>query len=106
MARYMFLGRYNSRGVKGLLKEGGSKRREAVESAIRTLGGRLEAFYFAFGEYDVYGIMELPNNVTAASATLAVNATGAVSSRTVVLLTPSEMDEACRKSGRFRAPGE
>jgi uncharacterized protein with GYD domain len=106
MAKYLIQARYGPRGVQGLLKEGGSKRRKAIEVALKALGGSLEAFYFGFGEADVYTIVELPNNISAASASMAVNASGAIHAKTVVLMSPSDMDEACKKTRRFRAPGE
>jgi uncharacterized protein with GYD domain len=76
-----------------------------VTALAEGLGGRLEAFYFAFGDDDVYTILELPDSVSAAAASLAVNASGVVSSKVVVLLTPEEVDEATKKTTNYRAPG-
>ena len=105
MAKYLVRATLTSDGVKGLLKEGGSRRREAVKALAEGAGGSLEAFYFAFGDDDVYAILELPNSVSAAAASLAVNASGVVSSKIVVLLTPEEVDEAAKKTVTYRAPG-
>ena len=105
MAKYLVRATLTSDGVKGLLKEGGSRRREAVKSLAEGAGGSLEAFYFAFGDEDVYAILELPDSVSAAAASLAVNASGVVSSKIVVLLTPEEVDEATKKTVAYRAPG-
>lgn len=105
MPKYLVEATYTLEGVKGFLKEGGSKRREAVEAAIKSAGGKLEAFYFAFGEPDALAILDLPDNSTAAAASLAFNATGAVRLKTVVLLTPEEMDQANKKSVNYRPPG-
>ena len=54
MPKYLIQASYTEEGVKGLLREGGSGRRAAVEQLIRGLGGRLEAFCYAFGDSDVY----------------------------------------------------
>ncbi len=105
MAKYLVRATLTSAGVKGLLKEGGSRRREAVKALAEGAGGSLEAFYFAFGDDDVYAILELPDSVSAAAASLAVNASGVVSSKIVVLLTPEEVDEATKKTVAYRAPG-
>ena len=78
MPKYFFQASYTAEGTKGLLKDGGSKRRATVEELIRGLGGRLESFYYAFGETDVLGVIDLPDHVSIAALSLAVNASGAV----------------------------
>jgi len=105
MARYLIRATYTAEGARGLIKEGGSSRRSTLEQLIKKIGGDLEAFYFAFGEDDVYVIADLPDNVTAAAVGLAVSGSGSVRTRTVVLLTPEEIDEATKKSVAYRAPG-
>jgi uncharacterized protein with GYD domain len=91
--------------VKGLLKEGGSKRRETVEQLTKALGGRVEAFYFAFGDEDVYIIADVPDNATMTAIALAVNASGAVKVKTTVLLSAEEVDQATKMTVNYRAPG-
>jgi uncharacterized protein with GYD domain len=105
MPKYLFQGSYTKEGLRGLLEEGGSKRREAAEQAIGSLGGTLEAYYFSFGDNDFYIIVDMPDNVSTTAATLVGNASGAFSIKTVVLLTPEEIDEAVKKSVNFRPPG-
>jgi uncharacterized protein with GYD domain len=105
MARYLFQGTYSREGAQGLLREGGTKRRASVEALITNLGGRLEAFYYGFGETDLYMIVELPDHVAAASASLIVVASGAGSWRTTVLLGAEEMDRVVKSSAAYRAPG-
>lgn len=105
MPKFLIKASYTQAGAKGLLHEGGSSRKAAVEKMVSALGGKLEAFYFAFGETDVYGICELPDAVTAAAASLAINSSGMVSETIVPLLTPEEIDKACKKSVAYRAPG-
>ena len=82
------------------MKTGGTARRAAVEKMLESLDGHLKAFYFAFGENDAYLIVELPNNLAAAAISLAVAAAGAVRTKTIVLLTPEEMDEVAGLRGR------
>ena len=105
MAKYLFHGSYTAEGLKGLLKEGGSKRRDAAEQVLGSVGGTVEAYYFAFGDNDFYVIANLPDNVSTAAGSLVVNASGAVNVKTVVLLTPEEVDQAVKMSADFRPPG-
>ena len=104
MPKYLIQASYTAEGVQGLLKDGGSKRRAAAEQAIKGLGGRLEAFYFAFGDTDVFAIADAPDNMSAAAVSLVVTASGAVHARTTVLMTPEEMDQATQKSVSYRPP--
>ena len=105
MPKFLIHGSYTAEGLKGLLREGGTGRRAAIGKLAESLGGRLEAIYYAFGEDDVYVIGDFPDNVTAAAVCLAAGASGAVRTNTVLLLTPEEIDEAARKSVDYRPPG-
>ena len=105
MAKYLVRANYTSDGVRAVLKEGGNSRRDAVKALIGGLGGSLEAFYFAFGDEDVYAIIDLPDNASAAAASLAVSAIGATRCQVTVLLTPDEIDAAAKKPTSYRAPG-
>lgn len=105
MPKYLFEVDYTVSGTKGLLQDGGSKRKAVVEKAIKKLGGKLECFYFTFGIRDAVVIVDLPDNVTAAGVSLAISATGSVAFKTTVLLTPKEIDEAVGKSVPYTPPG-
>jgi uncharacterized protein with GYD domain len=105
MAKYMIQASYTTEGLKGVMKEGGTGRAATIEKMIAGLGGRLESFYFAFGGDDVYIIADLPDNTTAASIAITVGASGAVNTRTIVLLTPEDIDRATRQSVEYRRPG-
>src|SRR5262249_39780071 len=94
MAKYLFQGSYTVEGLRGVLREGGTKRREAVAQLVQALGGTLESFYYAYGGDDFFIIVDVPDSVTATAASLAVNATGAVQFKTIVLVTPEEVDAA------------
>ena len=105
MPTYLWSASYTAEGTRGLLKDGGSKRRAAVQQMVETAGGKLHAFYYAFGEGDVYGIVELPDAIAATALSLAINASGAVQLRTTALITPEEVDAASKRSVAYRPPG-
>jgi uncharacterized protein with GYD domain len=105
MAKYLVTADYKSRGTEGVLKEGGSGRREAVRHAIEAIGGKMEAFYFAYGHVDAYVIADLPDPISAIALSLAVNASGAVVVNTIPLITPEDVDAAAKKAVSYRAPG-
>ena len=105
MPKYLFEANYTAEGAKGVAKDGGTARRAAVEKAFAGLGGRVESFYFAFGGTDAYVIADLPDNVTAAAMALAVAQSGKATTRTVVLLTPEDVDAATKKAVAYRGPG-
>jgi uncharacterized protein with GYD domain len=105
MAKFLFEANYTPEGAKGIIKDGGSARRAAIEAAVKGVGGRLESFHFAFGGVDAYVIVDLPDNVTAAAMALAVGQSGLASTKTVVLLTPEDVDAATKKSVTYRGPG-
>jgi len=106
MPKYMFQASYTPAGIKSLVREGGSKRRGAVGAAVEALGGRMEAFYYAFGSRDLYVIADLPDNVASTALALAVNQSGLVEANTVVLITADELDRAAKRPVRYRAPGQ
>jgi uncharacterized protein with GYD domain len=105
MPHYLWQATYRPEGAKGLLAEGGSKRRATVKQVVEAAGGKVHALYFAFGKDDVIGITEFPDNTTASAVALAVNASGAVSVRTTVLMTAEEVDGVTKKAIAYRAPG-
>ncbi len=105
MPRFLFEANYTPAGVKGVIKDGGSARRDAIAKAVAALGGKVESFHFAFGAVDAYVICELPDNATAAAMALAVGQSGLASVRTIVLMTPEEVDGAVQKQVSYRGPG-
>ncbi len=105
MPKYLWQASYTADGVKGVLKDGGTGRRAAIQKLAEGLGGRLEAFYFAFGSDDVIVIADLPDQKSAAALGLAVNADGHTRLKTIVLLTPEEIDQAAKISVEYRPPG-
>ena len=105
MSKFLMQGSFTRDGIKGLTKEGGTKRRQAVQEFFGTLNGELETLYFAFGDTDVYAVAEFPDNVSAAAVSLAANAAGMIHVKATVLITPEEMDQAAQKSENLRPPG-
>jgi len=106
MTKYLWRVSYSLDGVKGVVKEGGTGRREAVEKLLADLGGTIESFYFTFGEDDVIVIAEVPDNVTAAAISLAVASAGSARIHTTVLLSPEEIDKAAKATINYRPPGK
>jgi uncharacterized protein with GYD domain len=106
MPRFLIIASYTAQGEEGLLNKGGTARRASVTEMVEKLGGRVETFDFAFGKDDVFTVCELPDNVTAAAIGLAVGASGLVATRTVVLLTPEEIDAAAAKHAEYHGPGQ
>lgn len=106
MPKYLVQFNYTSEGTKGLLKEGGTGRRAATEKLVKSLGGTLEAYYFAFGESDGFVIADLPDNISMAAVALTVSASGVVAVKTTVLITPEQVDEATKKTPSYRPPGK
>ena len=105
MGKYLIVANYTAEGVKGVLAKGGTARKTAVEVSVTALGGTVESFHFAFGGDDAYVVVDLPDNVTAAGLGLQVGASGMASTRTVVLLTPEEVDRAAQIPTAYRPPG-
>jgi uncharacterized protein with GYD domain len=105
MPKYLVQARYTTEGARGILESGGSARRKAVEELLAAAGGKLEAFYFAFGEDDAILIIDLPSNEAALSIGMAVGASGAVRSRTTVLVPIEEVDRAVKRELHYRPPG-
>ena len=105
MPKYMFTGSFTAQGAKGLQSEGGTRRVQAIKEGFASVGGTLESYHFAFGSDDYFIIGDLPDNAAAAALALRTSSSGAVHTRTIVLLTPEEVDAASRLSPAYRAPG-
>jgi uncharacterized protein with GYD domain len=105
MSKYLIKASYTAEGARGVAKEGGSSRRDTIAKLAENSGGRMESFYFAFGETDAYVVCDLPDNATAAAVAMAVTSSGAAQVTTVVLMTPEEVDEATKREIGYRAPG-
>ncbi|MGE0703076.1 MAG: GYD domain-containing protein [Vicinamibacterales bacterium] len=106
MPRYLIEASYTLDGARGLVKDGGSKRKATVARLVESAGGRLEAFYFVFGDRDVVAIVDLPDNVSAAAVALIPSASGGATIKTSVLLTPEEIDQAVKKTVTYVPPGQ
>lgn len=105
MPKYLIQASYTTEGTRGLVRDGGSKRRTVVEQMLKKSGGTLESFYFAFGDADVYIICDIPDAPSAAAMSMAINASGAVDLKTVPLLSVEEIDQAVKKQVSYSAPG-
>jgi uncharacterized protein with GYD domain len=105
MPKYLFEVDYSVEGTKGLLKEGGSKRLAALEASVKSVGGKVEAFYFTYGVRDAITIVDLPDDASAIALSLTVSASGSVAFKTTPLISPKEIDRAAKKSVKYRPPG-
>jgi len=105
MSKYLIRANYVGAGIKGLMSEGGSKRRDAAKAAVESVGGSLDCMYYAFGDTDVYAICDLPDQASATAVSLLINSSGAVTLNLVPLMTPEDVDAAVAKAPNYRAPG-
>ena len=105
MPNYLIEASYDTEGVAGVADKGGTARRDAVAQLIAAAGGKLECFYFAFGDAAVYAIAELPSDETAAGGALSINRSGSTKIKTVVLLTPEQIDAAANTLPEYKRPG-
>lgn len=106
MAKFLVCANYVGEGIQGLLNEGGTSRRSIIEKLASSLGGKVECIYYAFGEYDIYGILDMPDNASMVAFALRATSSGRVTLKSVPLMTPEEIDEASKKTGEYRAPGK
>ena len=105
MPKYLARVTYTADGLQGLIEEGGAARRDAITTAVESVGGTVENLLYALGEDDLYIIYDAPDNSSAAAVGLYVSAAGAVTWSTTALMTPEEIDEAVHKSVNYRPPG-
>ena len=106
MPKYLYHGSYTDKGLKGLLKDGGSKRVKVTKKAIESLGGKMEAYYFALGGSDFFIILEAPDNVAAITGSMVANASGTVKVSITALVSPEEVDLAAKKTMKWSPPGK
>jgi uncharacterized protein with GYD domain len=104
MAKYLVKATYKPEGVRGLMKEGASNRVAAITKLTESTGGKVEAFYFAYGGADAYLVIDA-DEASALSLSLAVNASGAVGLELVPLITATQLDAGIKKTVAYRAPG-
>jgi uncharacterized protein with GYD domain len=105
MPKYLLQLNYSAEGIKGVLGKGGSERESVGRKAVESVGGKLESLHFAFGDTDAYAICDLPDNTAAAALAMTLSATGRISARTVVLLTPAELDAVVGHQATYTPPG-
>lgn len=106
MPKFLLQVDYTREGVQGVVSQGGSARKASAQAAAESVGGTLESFYFAFGGTDAFVVAELPDNASAAALALRVTAAGGATVRTIVLLTPEEIDAATQQQVQYTPPGQ
>lgn len=105
MTKYLIKASYTAEGSRGLLKKGGTNRKNAIDEMVKGLGGKLDSFYYGFGEHDVYAVCSLPDTATASAILLSINASGLVNVCAEVLIDPAEIDKAKNMVVKYRTPG-
>ena len=105
MAKYLLRASYTAEGAKGLLKDGGTKRAAAARALIDSLGGKMDAIYWAFGDDDVIAIVDMPDHSSAAAASMTIAGSGAIAGTLTVLLTADDIDKAVKKKVKYTPPG-
>jgi uncharacterized protein with GYD domain len=105
MPKYLLQVNYTVDGIRGVVAKGGSARKTVSQAAAKSVGGKIDAYYFAFGDTDEYVIADLPDNESAAALALAATAGGGASVKTTVLLTTDEIDSAVAKTVKYTPPG-
>ena len=103
--KFLISGSYTAEGAKGLLTEGGSGRKAAVQKALEGLGGKLDALYYTFGDNDVIVICDVPDVASGLALSIVANASGTVNISSTPLISVEEVDAACKKTPNFRAAG-
>lgn len=106
MPKYLFRASYTASGAAGLLKEGGTKRTEAIRKLVGSVGGSVESMYWGFGSDDVFVTADLPDAEAAAAVSLNVGSGGGASVTTSELLTAQQVDEIVRRKVEYRPPGK
>ena len=105
MPKFLIRAAYSVEGMRGLQKEGGTSRREAVKAAVESAGGTMDTFLYAFGETDLYVIVDMPDRESMTALAITIGASGALSPQTIPLLTPEQVDDAVSRGVTYRPPG-
>jgi uncharacterized protein with GYD domain len=105
MPKFLVEGRYTPEGLRALAHEKPSSRQAVLKETFASVGGKLEAVYYALGGTDVYVVFECPDHVSAAAVSLAASSTGMIRTKTIPLLTIEEADRAISTKTSYRAPG-
>jgi uncharacterized protein with GYD domain len=98
MAHYLLQVSYTAEAWAAMVKNP-QDRSKAVEGAIQALGGSVDKFWLSFGDYDIVGVVEMPDGVSAAAFSMAISAGGACKAvKTTPLLSTKEGIEAMKKA--------
>lgn len=104
--KFLLHAKFNAKGVTGLLKSGGTARRQVAHKMITDLGGKLESLYFTLNTDEAFAVFELPDELSAAAISLNVEATGMAGINLIQLFTPYDIDAAAGIIVDYRPPGQ
>lgn len=103
--KYLVKAKYSASGIGGVMKMGGTSRRQAIDKMLNDLGGKLESFYYTLNPDEAYLICELPDEITGAAVSMTVDSTGMADISITSLLTPEDIDKASHIAVNYRTPG-
>lgn len=106
MAKYLIQANYSAEGSKGVANDKASGRKAALEQALASVGAKLDAIYYSFGDCDVVLTVDAPDNATVAAFGKAACSTGLARTTTTPLLSIDEADQAIKKGIKYRGPGQ
>ncbi|MGH2704928.1 MAG: GYD domain-containing protein [Actinomycetota bacterium] len=109
MPRYASLFSYTPESWARMMANPGD-RAAAVRKVTEALGGKLEAFYWMFGEYDGLAIFDMPDSSTQAAVAIGVASTGVLKSLVTHELigmedTTAILEKARAAVGAYAPPG-
>ena len=105
MPKFLIEASYSAEGIRGLAKDKASGREAAIRDSLATVGGKLDAIYYALGETDVFVLCDCPDQASVAAIALAASSIGLVKTKTIPLMTVAEVDRALSLKTGYRAPG-
>jgi uncharacterized protein with GYD domain len=102
--RYLVRANLTGEGIKNLQKQPPTALKAGVAKFVESVGGKLEFWYFDYGEATAYSVIYYPDEIAAATAQLSTNAAGFARVRIRPLLSAEEMDKAVAKVPPVRVP--
>ena len=105
MPHYMFRATYSQQGIQGVIKDGAASRVAAVEAMAGSVGGRILAAYWAFGDTTSSRSRSCRTTRRRWRSRRPSGRAGTAGVTTTVLLTAAEVDEALARKTTYRAPG-
>ena len=98
MAKFAVIGGYTAEAWSKMIDNPGD-RVAAVQKVAQAAGGKLEQFFWSFGDDDYLAIIDAPDDISAAAVSIAVGSSGSLRNlRTIKLITPEEGRKVLEKA--------